>query len=305
MQKLDPLYLAQAELLLRCLPEIHKQDCFALKGGTAINLFVRQMPRLSVDIDLAYLPLSERKEALADISDKIESIATGLRKHISGSQVKPVSVTGSAYKLIVILSRIQIAIEANLILRGSVYPSQTAQLCTDAQMLFNLSVKANCLSEADLYGGKICAALDRQHPRDLFDIKILMDASGITPDIRRAFVVYLAGHDRPMSELLDPQLKDIASLHLSQFAGMAREEVTLETLYSTRTNLIKQINDSLDSSERRFLLSVKRCEPDWDILGIPHLKDLPAIQWKLQNIAKMNKAKHKTAYDKLSSILRA
>ncbi|MFB3079791.1 MAG: nucleotidyl transferase AbiEii/AbiGii toxin family protein, partial [Lysobacterales bacterium] len=70
--------------------------------------------------------------------------------------------------------------------------------------MFEISATANTLGVADLYGGKLCAALDRQHPRDIFDVKILMENEGITDEIRTAFVVYLASHDRPMSELLDP-----------------------------------------------------------------------------------------------------
>ena len=50
-------YYAQVRLLVRELPVVAKETCFALKGGTALNLFVRDMPRLSVDIDLAYVPL--------------------------------------------------------------------------------------------------------------------------------------------------------------------------------------------------------------------------------------------------------
>jgi hypothetical protein len=159
------------------------------------------------------------------------------------------------------------------------------------------------MAEPDIYGGKICAALDRQHPRDLFDIKLLLESTGLTHDIRRAFVIYLAGHDRPIGELLDPQFKDISQLHLSQFSGMARTEVTLDELYTTRQRLVQIIRKELDPAERQFLLSIKRGEPDWDILGINHIKELPAIQWKLQNLAKMEKSKHKTAVDKLRKIL--
>lgn len=49
-------YRAQMDLLLQVLPLVAKEESFALKGGTAINLFVRDMPRLSVDIDLTWLP---------------------------------------------------------------------------------------------------------------------------------------------------------------------------------------------------------------------------------------------------------
>ena len=56
------MYRRQAALLVRTIPLVDEERCFALKGGTAINLFVRDMPRLSVDIDLTYLPNHDRKE---------------------------------------------------------------------------------------------------------------------------------------------------------------------------------------------------------------------------------------------------
>ena len=61
------IYRRQAALLIRTLPLVAEETCFALKGGTAINLFIRNMPRLSVDIDLTYLPVQPRAESLTAI----------------------------------------------------------------------------------------------------------------------------------------------------------------------------------------------------------------------------------------------
>ena len=60
-------YVAQVRLLLSVLPDIAREPVFALKGGTAINLFYRDMPRLSVDIDLTYLPVADRQSSLEDM----------------------------------------------------------------------------------------------------------------------------------------------------------------------------------------------------------------------------------------------
>jgi len=164
-------------------------------------------------------------------------------------------------------------------------------------------VSVQTLSMADLYGGKLCAALDRQYPRDLFDVKLLLDDTGITPEIRRAFVVYLAGHDRPMSELLAPRLQDIGQLYADQFIGMTRSEVSLGDLLQIQQNLAKTLVLALDDDEKQFLVSVKRGKPEWDRLGIDHLAQLPAIQWKLINIRKMDSAKHKAALERLIKAL--
>lgn len=299
----DPLYVRQAKLLLRCLPEIGKQPCFALKGGTAINLFLRSMPRLSVDIDLTYLPLSGRDEALAGITRALDAIARDVTSRTAGARVQVGRARGAATKLVISLEGVQIKVEPNQVLRGSVYPPETRDLCSEAQALFELFVSARTLSLADLYGGKLCAALDRQHPRDLYDVYLLLANEGLTPQVRRAFVVYLASHDRPMHELLDPQFKDIATVYAAEFAGMAREEVPVEALSETRERMVALIRAGLDADEKRFLLSVKRGEPDWDALGIAHLRELPALQWKLQNIRRMDEHKRKTALDKLRKAL--
>jgi predicted nucleotidyltransferase component of viral defense system len=299
----DPVYVRQARLLLRCLPEIGKQTCFALKGGTAINLFLRSMPRLSVDIDLTYLPLSGRATALADITRALEAIAQDVTRRIRGARVHIARSGGAATRLVVALDDVQIKVEPNQVLRGSVYPPETRDLCREAQTLFELLVSAQTLSLADLYGGKLCAALDRQHPRDLYDVHLLLANEGLTPQIRRAFVVYLASHDRPMHELLAPQFKDIAKVYAAEFAGMARDEVPVEALCETRKQLVALIRAGLDADEKRFLVSVKRGEPEWDALGIAHLQELPALQWKLQNIRRMEEGKRKAALDKLRKAL--
>jgi predicted nucleotidyltransferase component of viral defense system len=183
----DSPYFRQAQLLLRVMPHVTAEDCFALKGGTAINLFVRDLPRLSVDIDLTYRGLDARDVALANISDALCRIAAATRKAMSGAKVQEVRAKGEEHvsKLTVRTSEATIKIEPNLVLRGTVFPTEERELSEQAEQLFELSVTARTVALADLYGGKLCAALDRQHPRDIFDVKILMENEGITDDIAR------------------------------------------------------------------------------------------------------------------------
>ncbi len=81
------IYNKQVQLLLEVLPYVSKETCFALKGGTAINMFVRDMPRLSVDIDLMYLPIEERTTSLTHISEALERIATTIEAGLKGAKV--------------------------------------------------------------------------------------------------------------------------------------------------------------------------------------------------------------------------
>jgi hypothetical protein len=166
-----------------------------------------------------------------------------------------------------------------------------------------MSVSLPCLSDADLYGGKLCAALDRQHPRDLFDVKLLLDDTGITPEIHKAFVVYLASHNRPMNELLAPRLQDISEIYNNEFQGMTRGDVSLKELESIQRTLASTLIGSMDDNEKMFLVSIKKGEPEWDRLGIKSLERFPALQWKLLNIRKMDAIKRKEQLNFLQNLL--
>jgi hypothetical protein len=74
------VFEAQVALLIRVLPHVATETCFALKGGTAINLFVRDLPRLSVDIDLVYLPIENRETSLIGIRSALSRIAQKVRR---------------------------------------------------------------------------------------------------------------------------------------------------------------------------------------------------------------------------------
>ena len=299
----DPRYEAQVRLLLQCLPLLRAHSDFALKGGTAINLFVESMPRVSVDIDLTYLPLKPRTETLATIDAGLRDLKHEMAQRIPDVTVEEQRSSGRVVRLQVAGPETSIKIEPNLIFRGSVYPPEGKDLCAKAQQRFQASVRVQTLNVADLYGGKLCAALDRQHPRDLYDVALLLNDLGITPDIRRAFVVYLAGHNRPMSELLQPRLKDIATTYDERFVGMTDHEIPLDELASVQAELPSLLRHALDDDERAFLISLKRGTPEWKRLGIDHLAQLPALQWKLLNIRRMEKEKHREALRKLEEVL--
>lgn len=301
---MDARYLEQVRLLLRWLPALSAADCFALKGGTAINLFVRDLPRLSVDIDLAFLPLSPRDEALVVTRDALATMAERARRLIPDLQIIDGGNADSP-KLIATTGRAQVKIEPNPVLRGTVFPSEMRRLVPAAEAMFELSVSAPVLSHADLYAGKLCAALDRQHPRDWFDVRMLLDNEGLDDALRQAFVVYLACHHRPMAELLAPRPKPLQETFDREFSGMTREPVAVEVLESAQRELPALLRSNLTEGERRFLLSIKRGEPEWSLLSVPHLAELPALRWKLANIEKLKQspARHRVAVDKLRTIL--
>lgn len=299
----NSIYYKQVQLLMQVLPFVAKQECFALKGGTAINLFVREFPRLSVDIDLVYLPMKGLDEALQEIREALDAIGADLKVSF-----KDVELT-EAYKskrdslrLIVARNGVQIKVELSPVLRGTVYEPQLMEVCAAVEDEFGY-VEMPVVALADLYAGKMCAALDRQHPRDLFDIKWLLENEGLTEEIRKAFLVYLSSHNRPMAELLRPQYKDISAIYAGEFANMAEAYVPLEELLAVRARLVELIHQGLSDNEKDFLLSFKSREPDWALLDLEGASELPAIKWKQINLAKMPEKKHKLALDKLADIL--
>ena len=279
-------YRRQVELLVQTIPLVAEEACFALKGGTAINLFVRDMPRLSVDIDLTYLPIAGRKESLDDIEAALRRIGGGIKK------IRPAdTITESApvtqetiNKLIVRTPRlVQIKIEVTPVLRGCVYAPRPMTIVERAEEEFGYA-EANVLSFADLYAGKIVAALDRQHPRDLFDVHQLLINEGLSDNLATAVVVYLISHDTSPHKLLAPVEKDISHEYETGFRGMAEREVTLETLIDTRRDLVEQLQAGLSDAHKAFLLSFYRRAPEWERLGVPGIAQLPAVKWREFNL---------------------
>lgn len=220
-------FTEQARLMIALLPQVAKQTCFALKGGTAINLFIRDMPRLSVDIDLAYLPVEDRQTSLTNIDKTLAAIANAIEQHIAGASVRALFLkgTGKRYKLLVWQGKISVKIEVSPVLRGSVYPAEFGKLSARARAAFGFA-RVKLLSFEDLYAGKLCAALDRQHPRDLYDVQLLLDNEGINEQMKNAFLVYLMGHNRPMAELLEPTPQEIGPLYRAEFEDMTYEPIS-------------------------------------------------------------------------------
>ena len=276
-----------------------QEPVFALKGGTAINFFVQDLPRLSVDIDLVYLPITERDEALMDMRQTLHRIAERI------SRMYPAAVIREAnLKLILRVDEAMVKIEPNQVLRGSIHPTEVKELVPEAQKLFELSVAMRTLTASELYGGKICAALDRQHPRDFFDIRLLLDHEGLSEGIRKAFVVYLIAHRRPMSELLDPGISDMRQVFENELLGMTRIPCGYEDLIETRTRLLSLILSSLTTEEKELIASIQEGSPRWDLLRLGDISRLPAVRWKLLNVAKMNSQKKKREVEKLKALLR-
>lgn len=281
---MNNVYRNKVELLLRMLPYVMDEQVFAVHGGSAINLFVKDMPRYSVDIDLTYIPLAGRDESLNDINAHLASIAERAKNGIPGLHIVPKYTT---CKLLCEYHGYQIKIEVNQTKRGIIGGEVlTLPLCERAKEEFRLSCKAKIVPLTLLYGGKIAAALSRQHPRDLFDVKYMDLPLSV---VREGLIFCLLGSDRPIHESLSPALIDQHEALTKQFEGMTDVAFTYEEFEQTRLKLIRDVNAMLTEDDKRFLISFEQGEPMWDGYNFAYFKDYPSIQWKLINLAKLKK----------------
>ncbi|MDF0708614.1 nucleotidyl transferase AbiEii/AbiGii toxin family protein [Flagellimonas okinawensis] len=293
-------YKQQVSLLLQVLPEVAKEPAFALHGGTAINLFVRDMVRLSVDIDLTYIPIEDRKTSFKNIVEGLAHIKTKLEKILPKAAI---TLKRETLKLQITTVKAQIKLEVNQINRGVVDETVTLPLCEKAQEEFDVFCAVSVVPLGQLYGGKICAALDRQHPRDLFDVKYLLENEGFTEEIKKGFMLFLLSSNRPLHEMLQPNFIDQRETMANQFEGMSPEPFTYGDFEKAREELVDVIHQNLTDKNKEFLLSFGKGTPDWSIYDFERF---PAVQWKLQNLIKLkngNPEKHESSVASLKKVL--
>ncbi|WP_338356037.1 nucleotidyl transferase AbiEii/AbiGii toxin family protein [Yeosuana marina] len=293
-------YKNQVRLLLNVIPEVAKEKCFALHGGTAINLFVRNMSRLSVDIDLTYIPIEDRTTSFTNINNALGEIKKRLNIIFPN-----LLVVHEKDKLKLQISNKQalIKIEVNQGIRGLIGDPSTLVLCDKAQEEFDAFCSIQGVSIGQLYGGKIVASLDRQHPRDLFDAKDLLENEGFTEDIKEGFLFTLLSSKRPMKEVLFPNLIDQEQAFANQFMGMTEKPFSYADFEQTREKLVKVVREGLTETDKTFIISFENTSPDWSIYDF---EKFPAIQWKLQNLLalrKSNPGKHSENMKELKRLL--
>ena len=300
---IDERYRHQVELLVRTLPSIAAENVFALKGGTAINLFVRDLPRLSVDIDLTYLPVKPRGESLTEIDETLQRIGKSISETLPDLRVLPsrLAKEGTLNRLIVRSPQAQIKIEVTPVMRGCVFEPSIMAVSEKVEDQFSFA-ETLVVSRDDLYAGKLVAALDRQHPRDLFDVRDLLAHEGISDTLRQAFLVYILSHNRPAAEVLAPRRKEIEHEFQNNFVGMTAAPVRIEDLISTREEMIEIVVGQMPQEHREFLIGVERGNVRWQLADLQEVAELPAVRWKLSNLDKVSPDRRETFAANLAAI---
>ena len=278
-------YRKQVALLIRIMPSVYKIKEFAVHGGTAINLFHRNLLRYSVDIDVTYIPIENRQQSLASINQKLLEVKKNIEKTIPGVVVKH---KPDVWKLLCTLGDATVKIEVNATKRGIIGDVVELPLCEKARNEFSMGCKARTVSFSQLYGGKITAALSRQHPRDLFDCKYMELQS--FDDVKNGFMLCLLGSDKPIIESLQPHDIDQTEALENQFQGMTETPFGYEDYLESRTALLSLVNGGLTITDKEFLLSFEQGEPDWNKCCAGDLSQYPSVQWKLLNIGKLKES---------------
>ncbi len=294
-------YRKQVALLIRIMPSVYRIKEFAVHGGTAINLFHKNMPRYSVDIDLTYIPIQDRNTSLQTINDRLLEVKKSLERTIPGIAVVP---KPNVWKLLCTLGEATVKIEVNGTKRGILGDTVDMPLCEKAKAEFSMGCKARTVSFSQLYGGKITAALSRQHPRDLFDCKY-MDITSFD-DVKDGFMLCLLGSDKPIIESLMPNEIDQTDALEKQFEGMSDVAFGYDDYKQARLRLIELVQNGLTEDDKNFLLSFEEGTPDWTICSAGDLSCYPSVQWKLLNIKKLkesNAKKHEQGIKKLQDFL--
>lgn len=298
---MNETYKKQVALLIRIMPLVYKITDFGVHGGTAINLFVKNMPRYSVDVDLTFIPISNREESITAINNHLNTLKQQIEKAIPGVRVIHKS---AVLKLQCTFGGATVKIEVNGIKRGIIGEVEEKVICEKAQKEFKMSCVARVVPFSLLYGGKIAAALGRQHPRDLFDY-MYMEIESFA-DVKNGLFFYLLGSDKPLIESLQPNLIDQKQSLENQFKGMSDVPFDYADFEAARTDLIEKINLNLTNIDKEFLFSFETGNPDWEKCCAGDLSSFPAIQWKLKNIRKLkekNSSKFNEGIEKLRQFL--
>jgi predicted nucleotidyltransferase component of viral defense system len=279
---MNRLYRQQVELLLKIIPTLTEIENFAIHGGTAINLYVLDLPRYSIDIDVTYTSIKPREDSFAEIHKNLSIIKEKVK-----SIIPNVVVTEKPNKIYCTQKGVVVKVEVSGTKRGIIEPCEMKHLCQKAQNEFETTNKAKIVSLSQLYGGKIIAALDRQHPRDLFDVKLLFDFITDFERVKKGFFYCLLSGDRPIIESLAPNKIDQQETLVKQFTGMTKVPFSYSDYEKTREKLIDFINSNLTQQDKEFLIAFEAGNDLSQFAEYQEYLRFPSVQWKRLNINKL------------------
>ncbi len=296
--------LQQARLLTSFLPAVSAEEIFALKGGTALNFFWWDMPRLSVDLDLVYLPTSSRHTFLTETGAALQRIAARINDKDPDLSMQFTHYPPSAAvtKLHVQQNEdVTVKIEVAIGQRQPLYPPVPG-VYRPAAVLELGPGAIKLLSLPETCAGKCHAVLDRQLPRDLFDANTMLQSTALTPELRTAFIVDMLGQGKPIGEMLAPRRKAYGDAAWNSLEAQLPAPPDRQQLAQALIVLKHKLVDQMPIHHRDFLHTFISGHPEWSLLEMPQVQDYPAVQWRMQNLAQVSPARRQILLDKLDKV---
>lgn len=290
--------LRMAQLLDACGSHPQLRDVLALKGGTALNLLDHDLPRLSVDLDFNVVGAADREAAVEQrmvVSAALQTVAE--RLSLAAREVKSVHAA-SAWRMTYpgVTGSGVVEIDLNFQHRVPLLPLRRVS----ARALDAIDVRdALTMAPPELAAGKLLALFDRTHARDVWDTELLASAGWLQhPDLRRCFVVYLAGARRPWRELLGTDIRlddDDAQRLLVPMLRSGEQPRVLATWCRNLEDVVERAIAPLRTptdSEIAFLDAVgDRGDVDPTLLGLEPADPIhdailrsPVLAWKASNV---------------------
>jgi hypothetical protein len=262
-----------------------------------ITFVIASCDNFSVDIDVTYTPVKSREESFTEIHKNLSLLKEKIK-----AIVPNIVIAEKPNKIYCTQKGLMVKIEVSGTKRGLIEPSEMRSLCVKAQNEFETSNKARIVSLSQLYGGKITAALDRQHPRDLFDVKLMFNVVTDFAQVKKGFLYCLLGGDRPIVESLSPNRIDQQETLIKQFSGMTDIPFSYSDYEETREHLIDFIHSNLTREDKEFLIAFEAGDNLSQFTDYQEYLQFPSVQWKLHNISKLkeiNPGKLKDNIEKL------
>lgn len=196
-----------------------------------------------------------------------------------------------------------VKIEVNFVMRQSLGTPSLRILCQKARDMFQKSCEMMVLPVDQMYGSKMVATLDRQHPRDLFDIQFILRCP-ITEGIKKGFMFQLLNSKRGFHELICPSYKSksmIKDIMLTKFNGMANSPFTYQDYMDTRDMLVRTVHENLNEQDKIFLIEFMKGNPRWDIYDFRGHPSTERRLMRLENLRK-NPVKFKVQLEKIEKV---
>ena len=277
---------SQMQLLVDLMPYVSED--FAPKGGTAINMFCRDLPRYSVDMDLVYLPRTDRLTAVRSMRGLLEQMRRAAQNGLRGVTTSQVrggkDATAGLLWVEVRRGEVSVKIETPVSARQTLHAPSILNAVPAAESEFG-PARMKVVSFDEMYAGKVGASLGRRQLRDMFDIFHLLENEGLTEDLFRSFLAYAVADGRPPHMILSRAWHARKLPEQKRWQELMRTTLPMDRLLAANAELRQQCENRITPQVRQFLIDVHDGAADPGVIGIPEASTWPAFLWRMRQRA--------------------